>query len=143
MKFSNNDVRQLIEGLSDLYNRGIPYVEARKFLKFMDLLGAEFKLFDPLRIAVVQKYSLGFDEKTNTHTIPQPGDNNFKEFMKEYNEIMLAEIDVPYEKIDLIEWGKKNQDVRPSVLAIVDGLNKDVNELKKEPAAVVVDPITV
>jgi hypothetical protein len=143
------DVRAMLGFIWELPLPGKLFMKMRRLDKTVN---DELALFEPERMKLIMKHQKGI--VNNNYVLPQkPGDDGFEEFVKDQHEVfgMVCDKEIAWENepvapIEKLVEESKDPIIGKSAKALLDlieSFNHANDELKTEPVAVAVDPVTV
>jgi hypothetical protein len=143
------DVRAMLGVTWDLPLTGKLFMKMRRLDK---VVNEELALFEPERMKFIVRHQKGIVD--NKYILPQnPEDDGFEEFLKDQHEVFGMECDKeiawetePIEPIEKLVEESKNPIIGKSAKALLDlieSFNHANDEVKTEPVAATVDPVTV
>jgi hypothetical protein len=114
------------------------FIRLRRFSKSIE---NELKTFDPERVKLFQRHPEFI--KDGKFSPPEPKDEGFVEFMKDYDSVFGETVDIPYENIDATEVEKDIENGKEKIvgtdgnliLNFLEMLNKANDEQKIEPVS--------
>ncbi len=101
MKINLAGIKSLESSLSKIFDKDVNIKIAYRLSKLLKRLSEEMSMMEESRIKLVTKYGKE-DGETKQVTVPQ---ENTADFYKEFNELMMVEIEIDFEPITLASLG--------------------------------------
>jgi len=141
MKIAIDDLYAINGPVKELYEIGLPVKLALQVKRLMKVVGEEIEIIEPERLKLMEKYQKG-KTKDNNFILPEPGEEGFDDFSRDYHELFVNEVEIPYEKIDFsfLETDKRfeNAIIKPKTFDVFEALNR-VFDRENEKKTDVVD----
>jgi hypothetical protein len=117
MKFQLGEIRNMKDPLIKLLEKEIPIKSAWKLNKLVKEFDKELQEIEEFRVGLVKKLGVA-DEEGNV----QVPEGAMKQFVDEFNELLVAEVEIGYEPIEIDSIG--DIQVSAKELLILDRLFK-------------------
>lgn len=118
MRLTNGDIYLAFEALNKLVNLEFPVETSYELAKMIMKLNEQWKVVEMVRNSLIRKY--GEEDESKKIGIRADSPNYFK-FVNEFNELMLQEIDIEFERVKISERAFENNGVvKPSVFIALD-----------------------
>lgn len=118
MKLKNGEIFEAKEPLQSLLDQKLPVVISYKLAKMSHKLNEQLKVIENVRNGLVTKHG---KPNNNGQASIRPGDENWKQFVEEIDELMAMEVEIVIEKVKLPEKiDDKPLLIEPKVLMFLD-----------------------
>lgn len=97
MKFTNSEIHLMVGPMQRLLARDLPVKVSYKLLKAVKQLETQTNLVEKMRIDLLKKYGT---EAKGTVSV-EPGTDSHADFLKDFNEILVEEVEIEVEAVQL------------------------------------------
>lgn len=111
MKFALGEIRNMKEPLSSLLDKEVPIKTAWKLNRLIKTFDKELGEIEEFRVNLIKKLGEADDDGN-----VQVKDNKMEEFVTEFNELLVQEIDVEFDGIDIDSFGDVNLSARDTMI---------------------------
>jgi hypothetical protein len=125
MKITVTEAYQIRDGMTALYEVGLPAKLAIQVQKCLRVVLIELEAIDKVRIQILEKFKTGVDGKEGKYLLPAEDAPNYAEFRHEFDDVMGSLIDLNLsEPFDLSRLEKLDVVVKPAHVHMLNALNE-------------------